>query len=89
VDWVAISERADQRGFLRRQRFSDCTIVGPAALVLVSDGNRLTDCDFMRPARTGPGGDPAATLYLVECTFERCRFDSSISFLASRDRDLT
>jgi hypothetical protein len=82
VDWVAIADHADQRGFVHGASFSDCTIVGPATLVLVDDGNRLSECDFMRPVGAGVGGEAAPTLYLIDCAFERCRFDSSISFLA-------
>jgi hypothetical protein len=60
--------------------FSDCAIVGPATLVLVDDGNRLSDCDFMRPVGPGAGGEAAPTLYLIDCAFERCRIDSTITF---------
>jgi hypothetical protein len=88
VDWIPIAERADTLGVLRGQLFSDCTIVGPAALVLLAEGNHVRDCDFMRPVRADPAGGPErATVYLFDCTFERCYFDSSISLLGRHEPD--
>jgi hypothetical protein len=82
VEWVAIAEYADEQGVVRGQVFSDCMIVGPAALVLVADSNRLGDCDFMRPASHAASAGAALlapTLHVVDCAFIRCRFDSSVS----------
>ena len=89
MEWVAIAQRADGQGVVCGETFRDCTIVGPALLVPVAAGNRLRDCDFMRPPARGAGGEAAATVYLIDCLFERCRFDSSISFLPRRDGALT
>lgn len=92
MEWVAIAEHADEQGVVRGQVFTDCTIVGPAALVLVADGNRLSECDFMRPAIHAASEGAmlsAPTVLVIDCAFVRCRFDSSVSLLQEPGGDPT
>jgi hypothetical protein len=95
VQRVQISDEADGDGTIRDKSFEDCLILGPAALFPIGAGNEFTDCGFDWGQTSAVVSqhqfwgvqaqtDKYVPVFLVDCSFVRCEFDTSVR-LEGRD----
>ncbi len=97
MEEVRIADQADGDGTIQGRVYEDCLINGPVVLVPVGGANEFPDCEFPWaqtdyigspnqfwgiPPRSG-GYEP---VFLIDCTFRRCRFDATVQFEAPPER---
>jgi hypothetical protein len=97
---VRIADRAGTDGTIHGLVSQDCMINGPVVLVPVGQQNRFVDCevpwtqtDYIGSPNQFWGVPPRAGQYqlvfLVDCTFRRCRFDQTVDLRAGRECKVT
>ena len=97
MEEIRIADHAGDDGTIRGGAFEDCLINGPAVLVPIGDQNRFTDCEvpWTQTDYVGypnhfwgipPRPGKYKLVFLIDCTFHRCRFDQSVDLKMRPER---